>query len=64
MHSKRPRRGGTISGEPGVEELADQLKPHKPPGAEPVQDEEMQVDPLVAHINAGDDPEKDPPAGA
>ena len=63
MHNRKPRRGGTISGDPGVEELADQLKPHKPPGAEPVQDEEMQVDPLVSHINSGDDAE-DPPSGA
>ncbi len=61
MHVKRPRRG-TVSGGTGEEEVADQLKPHKPAGGEPVQDEEMFVDPLTVQINSGDDAEN-PPSG-
>ncbi len=61
MHIIRRRRGG--SGEEGLEEVSDQLKPHKPPGAESVQDDEMFVDPLVVQINSGDEAE-DPPSGA
>ena len=63
MHVKKRRRGGIASGVKGEEEVADQLKPHKPAGGEPVQDEEMLVDPLTVQIESGDNSE-DPPAGA
>ena len=39
----------------------DHLKPTKPAGTEPVQDEDMFLDPLMKEINSGDDA-KDPPA--
>lgn len=39
----------------------DHLKPTKPAGSEPVQDEEMFVDPLIRKINTGDGAEDPPP---